>query len=59
VFNYYYGDPNVGANIVYIDPALFTSYVRQALDGDVTGAAEAVDKANNLGCPIDSFGRRA
>ncbi|HEY7508099.1 MAG TPA: hypothetical protein VH677_03140 [Nitrososphaera sp.] len=59
VFNYYYGDPNVGANIVYIDPALFTSYVQKALDGDVTGAASAVDKANNLGCPIDSFGRRA
>lgn len=57
VFNYYYGDPNVDANIVYIDPADFTAAVQMALDGDVEGAIEIVDAANNLGCPVDAFGR--
>lgn len=58
VFNYYYGDPNLNANINYIDPALFTSYIQQALNGDVSGAVKNLDAANNLGCSIDSFGRR-
>jgi hypothetical protein len=58
VFNFYYGDPNLNANINYIDPALFTSYIQQALDGDVSGAVENLDAANNLGCSIDSFGIR-
>jgi len=56
VFNYYYGDPNTGVYIVYIDPEDFTSFIQQALDGDVSGAVDAIDAANNLGCPIDSFG---
>ena len=58
VFNYYYGDPNLNANIVYIDPVDFTAAIQQALDGDVEGAVKKLDAANNLGCPIDSFGRR-
>lgn len=57
VFNYYYADPNQGDSILYIEPSLFTSYIQQALNGDVSGAANNIDKANNLGCPIDSFGR--
>lgn len=58
VFNYYYGDPNLGQNIAYIDPGVFKGYIQQALNGDVSGAATNIDKANNLGCPIDAFGRQ-
>ena len=53
-----YGDPNLNANINYIDPTVFTSYIQQALDGDVSGAVENLDAANNLSCSIDSFGRQ-
>lgn len=56
VFNYYYADPTQGKNISYIEPSVFTSYIQQALNGDVTGAASNIDKANNLGCPIDAHG---
>ncbi len=56
VFNYFYGDPTAGDFIVYIPIADFTGFIQQALDGDVSGAVDAIDAANNLGCPINSFG---
>lgn len=56
VFNYYYADPTAGNNINYIDPATFKAAVQMALGGNVSGATRMLDAANNLGCPIDSFG---
>lgn len=59
VFNTYYGDYNGDGqlDIDYIEPTTLAGLVQQALDGDVSGAAQAVDNANNLGCSVDAFGR--
>jgi hypothetical protein len=59
VFNTYYGDNNGDGtlDINFIEPTTLTGYVQQALNGDVTGAASAIDAANNLGCSVDAFGR--
>lgn len=53
VFNIYYGVDDID----YIEPGTtFTDIVQQALDGDVEGAKNALDAANNLGCSVDAFG---
>ena len=35
---------------------MLTGYVQQAHNGDVAGAATAIDAANNVGCSVDAFG---
>ena len=59
VYNTYYGDANGDGtlDIDYIEPSVLAGYVQMALDGDIEGAASAVDAANNLGCSVDAFGR--
>ncbi|MGI0020570.1 MAG: hypothetical protein ACREAY_08870 [Nitrososphaera sp.] len=50
VFNVYYGVDKLD----YIEPATaFKSIVQTAADGDVKAAKNALDTANNLGCPLD------
>ena len=34
----------------------FKDIIQQAIDGDIEGAKDKLDEANNLGCPIDAFG---
>lgn len=59
VYNTYYGDQNGDGklDVDYIEPSVLTGYVQQALNGDVAGAATAIDAANNPGCSVDAFGR--
>jgi hypothetical protein len=52
IYNIYY-------SVDYIEPTTtFKDIIQQAIDGDVEGAKDKLDAANNLGCPIDAFGRR-
>jgi hypothetical protein len=53
IFNIYYGADDID----YIEPTTtFADIIQQAIDGDVEGAKNALDAANNLGCPVDAFG---
>lgn len=53
IFNTYYGVKDID----YIEPTTtFTNIIQQAIDGDTERAKDALDVANNLGCPIDAFG---
>ena len=49
VFNTYYGVDDLD----YIEPSTLAGFVQLALDGDVEGAINAIDAANNLGCPLN------
>lgn len=50
VYNIYYP-------LDYIEPTEeFTDAIQMAADGDLGGAKDILDAANNLGCPIDAFG---
>jgi hypothetical protein len=54
VYNIYYGVDDID----YIEPdTTFADIIQQAIDGDTEGAKNALDAANNLGCPVDAFGR--
>ena len=49
VFNIYYGSDTLD----YIHPTTtFTSYIQMAVNGDIEGAKNLIDDANNLGCPL-------
>jgi hypothetical protein len=53
VFNTYYGVDDID----YIEPSTtLTAIIQQAIDGDVEGAKNALDAANNLGCSVDAHG---
>lgn len=53
IFNIYYGVDDID----YIEPTTtFKDIIQQAIDGDIEGAKDKLDEANNLGCPIDAFG---
>lgn len=50
VFNTYYGSDELD----FIHPfTTFTSYIQMAVDGDIEGAKDRIDAANNLGCPLN------
>lgn len=50
VFNTYYGSDELD----YIHPTTtFASYIQMAVDGDIEGAKDLIDDANNLGCPLN------
>lgn len=53
VFNTYYGVDDID----YIEPSTtLAAIIQQAIDGDVEGAKNALDAANNLGCSVDAHG---
>ena len=55
IYNTYYGVDFID----YIEPtSTLTDIVQQAIDGDIEGAKNNLDAANNLGCSIDAFGRK-
>lgn len=55
VYNIYYGVDDID----YIEPTTtFADIIQQAIDGDIEGAKNVLDEANNLGCSVDAFGRR-
>jgi hypothetical protein len=50
IFNTYYGSDELD----YIHPfTTFTSYIQMAVDGNIEGAKDLIDAANNLGCPLN------
>jgi hypothetical protein len=50
IFNTYYSSDELD----YIHPTTtFTSYIQMAVDGDIEGAKDLIDDANNLGCPLN------
>lgn len=50
IFNIYYGHEKLD----YIEPATaFKDIIQQAVDGDIAGATNALEQANNLGCDLD------
>jgi glucose/arabinose dehydrogenase len=55
VFNIYYGVDDID----YIEPATaFRDIIQTAVDGDVGAAKNALETANNLGCPLADDGRQ-
>lgn len=53
IFNIYYGVDDID----YIEPSTtFKDIIQQAVDGDIEGAKDKLDQANNLGCPVDAHG---
>jgi len=59
VYNIWYGYDIVNGEpfIDYVEPNPdFINIIQLAADGDVEGAKDLLDAANNAGCPIDAFG---
>ena len=55
IFNTYYGVDDID----FIEPTTtFKDIIQQAIDGDIEGAKDKLDAANNLGCSIDAFGNK-
>jgi len=53
IFNIYYGVESIS----YIDPETdFKDIIQMAVDGDIEGAKNLLDDANNAGCSVDAFG---
>lgn len=53
IFNTYYGIDDID----FIEPSTtFKDIIQQAIDGDIEGAKDKLDEANNLGCSVDAHG---